>query len=142
MIFLNCIFIKKKTVTVLSSKLKAIARNTWEFTTHKIKMWKVQSLAMFQLTQDTALWWRMRRGRERWGCSKTGNLMKAQFITHGETGVRKKYSDISVTFSVLKKKEKEKRNQCCAVCVRRMIHLDGEIIVFAFECLQGSGAWM
>lgn len=41
--------------------------------------------------------------------------MKAQFITHGETGVRKKYSDISVTFSVLKKKKR--RNQCCAVCV-------------------------
>lgn len=67
--------------------------------------------------------------------------MKAQFITHGETGVRKKYSDISVTFSVLKKKKKKKkRNQCCAVCVRRIIYLDGEIIVFAFECLQGSGA--
>lgn len=65
--------------------------------------------------------------------------MKTQFITHGETGVRKKYSDVSVTFSVLKKK-KEKRNQCRAVCVRRMIYHDGEIIVFAFECLQGSGA--
>lgn len=34
--------------------------------------------------------------------------MKTQFITHGETGVRKKYSDISVTFSVLKKKGEEK----------------------------------
>lgn len=35
--------------------------------------------------------------------------MKAQFITHGETGVRKKYSDISVTFSVLKKKKREEK---------------------------------
>lgn len=47
-------------------------------------------------------------------------------------GVRKKCSDISVTFSVLKKKKK-KKNQCCAVCVRRMIYLDGEIIVFALN---------
>lgn len=66
--------------------------------------------------------------------------MKTQFITHGETGVRKKYSDISVTFSVLKKK-KEKRNAMLRrVCQKNDISRDGEIIVFAFECLQGSGA--
>lgn len=42
--------------------------------------------------------------------------MKAQFITHGETGVRKKYSDISMTFSVLKKKKK-RRGINVAPCV-------------------------
>lgn len=42
--------------------------------------------------------------------------MKTQFVTHGETGVRKKYSDVSVTFSVLKKKKREEESMLRRVC--------------------------